>query len=418
MRSLARPLVRVPDVLRAARVNLREVPRLLAEQAAPRYERLLRLCREDLPRIATGCRDGATQANLAEADTTAVRAVVEFLGYLREDLLPRAAAPAPLGAGATSVLLQSEALEPTSPDSLIARGRRELEWIRARLDSLAARPAGTTEPPADSLTGLFQRALDEIRGAMDRHTAVTLPEEGRLDVRQGPPDRSDQPLVRLDAPGTWERGSTDAWLVVTPSDPHGDRDWLGGRIAPPARPRAAVLAMREGLPGRYLQAMIWRSLPSRLRRLTAPATTTEGWARYAVQMMIEQDSDGNPRLESAWLEEAQQEVAACVACLSFHTEHMTLGEAEAFLARAGTIPPAEAARAARRAAAGLDAVAPVLGRWQILDARRRVQARLGVHFDLRAFHDALLAQGAVPIPLAAAAVLEASRPPAMGTPPR
>lgn len=90
-RALARRLARVPDVLRAARVNLREPPRTLLAGALPGYERLLGLYRTELPAFAARCREPHTQADLAEADTLAVRAVEDFLGYLREDLLPRAA---------------------------------------------------------------------------------------------------------------------------------------------------------------------------------------------------------------------------------------------------------------------------------------------------------------------------------------
>ena len=90
-RSLAKRLERVPDVLRAARVNLREPPRRLLEEALAGYERLLAFYREDLPAFGARCREPRTQADLAQADTLAVRAAEDFLRYLREDLLPRAA---------------------------------------------------------------------------------------------------------------------------------------------------------------------------------------------------------------------------------------------------------------------------------------------------------------------------------------
>jgi hypothetical protein len=89
-RAVTGRLARVPDVLRAARVNLREPPRELVAGALPGYERLLDLYRAELPAFGERCREPRTQADLAEADTLAVRAVEDFLDYLREDLLPRA----------------------------------------------------------------------------------------------------------------------------------------------------------------------------------------------------------------------------------------------------------------------------------------------------------------------------------------
>jgi uncharacterized protein (DUF885 family) len=98
-RAMARRLTRVPDVLRAARVNLREPPRARVEQALPGYEHLLRFYREGLAPFAARCREARTQADLAEADTAAVRAVEAFLDYLRQDLLPRAPAGPDAGPG-------------------------------------------------------------------------------------------------------------------------------------------------------------------------------------------------------------------------------------------------------------------------------------------------------------------------------
>ncbi len=89
-RAMARRLARVPDVLRAARINLREPPRALIEAALPDYERLLRFYRGGLSAFGARCREPRTQADLAQADSTAVRAVEDFLDYLRVDLLPRA----------------------------------------------------------------------------------------------------------------------------------------------------------------------------------------------------------------------------------------------------------------------------------------------------------------------------------------
>jgi len=91
-RAMARRLARVPDVLRAARVNLREPSRELVERALPGYEHLLQFYRSGLAPFAARCREPRTLGDLAQADSAAVRAAEEFLDYLRQDLLPRAPA--------------------------------------------------------------------------------------------------------------------------------------------------------------------------------------------------------------------------------------------------------------------------------------------------------------------------------------
>jgi hypothetical protein len=89
VRAVARRLGRVPEVLRAAQVNLREPAPERVAAALPGYEQLLALYRAELPAFAARCREPRAQADLAEADTLAVRAVQDFLDYLRQDLLPR-----------------------------------------------------------------------------------------------------------------------------------------------------------------------------------------------------------------------------------------------------------------------------------------------------------------------------------------
>jgi uncharacterized protein (DUF885 family) len=420
-RALARRLARVPEVLRAARVNLRDPPALLVEDARPAYERLLRFYRSAVPQVGTECREERVQADLAQADSSAVRAAEDFLDYLQADLPPHAAGPAALGEEATRRWLADVALESASPDSLIARGRRELAQIEARLDTVAAivAPGGSLgialdslrvgAPPADSLPRHFERALEGLRAFISTHAFVSLPESERLRVREAPPYRRGGPLVALDPPGPRDAASTEAWLYVTPPESLWSAERGRTDLAALDRWSAQVLLMREVFPGRYLQAIAWRRAPTRLRQAFAPATTTEGWARYAGQVMLERGyGAGDPRLERAWLLETRRDVAGAVATLAFHTERMTLEEAAAFLERAGAMAPEEARHEARRIAAGFDGAAPALGRWQILELRAELSARLGARFDLRAFHDALLRQGAVPLPLAGAALLAAA----------
>ncbi len=87
-RRATRRLRLVPETLRAARVNLREVSRGAAEQGAREFEDVLALYRTGIPARTGACHDEYVQAALSEADTAAVRAVESFLVFLREDLRP------------------------------------------------------------------------------------------------------------------------------------------------------------------------------------------------------------------------------------------------------------------------------------------------------------------------------------------
>ncbi len=90
LQTITRRLRGVPEALRAARVNLREVEAARIEASLPGWARVLSLYRRTLPDYAEPCREAGVVADLAEADTSAVRAVQEFVDYLRNDLLPHA----------------------------------------------------------------------------------------------------------------------------------------------------------------------------------------------------------------------------------------------------------------------------------------------------------------------------------------
>src|SRR5436190_16355671 len=83
----SRRLKLVPEVLRAARVNLKRPPRLFVEVAISEFTGALDFYRKTIPALTTECREPLLHADLAEADSMAVHAVEEFLAELREDVL-------------------------------------------------------------------------------------------------------------------------------------------------------------------------------------------------------------------------------------------------------------------------------------------------------------------------------------------
>ncbi|HKQ57589.1 MAG TPA: DUF885 family protein, partial [Candidatus Eisenbacteria bacterium] len=125
VRLAVRRLERVPDALRAARIELRDPPRVLTEEAIVRFEAVLRFYRETVPALAAGCRSALMQADLAQADTAAVRAVEGFIAYLREDLLPVSNGALAIGPEGCRRLLESELLVEVAPIEtlLVAEGR-------------------------------------------------------------------------------------------------------------------------------------------------------------------------------------------------------------------------------------------------------------------------------------------------------
>src|SRR5204863_6207730 len=131
----------VPEILRAAKINLRHPPLRLTEIALDQARGALRFYRETVPALSATCHDAAIEADLAETDTAAVRAMEDFVRYLDEDLKPRSDGTLALGRDVYQRKLWVDEMDRTPVDSLLARGRAELERTRARMTELAARIA-------------------------------------------------------------------------------------------------------------------------------------------------------------------------------------------------------------------------------------------------------------------------------------
>jgi hypothetical protein len=158
----------VPEVLRTARVNLANPPRLLTERAIARARSLLRFYRSDLPGLVEGCRAPRSQSTLAEADTLAVRAVGEYLIYLERDLLPASHGELAIGGEACRQLLSATLMSEVPPLT------RCCSKPRAR--SGAARRAGFARGAG---LGLGTRALLDSLAATTSWETSRSPREGR-----------------------------------------------------------------------------------------------------------------------------------------------------------------------------------------------------------------------------------------------
>jgi len=418
VRSATRRLRLVPEVLRAAKLNLRHPPRLFTEVAISQAAGVLQFYRVGIPELTAGCRDAPAQADLAEADTNAVQAVESFLVFLREDLLQRSDGDFALGRDTYQKKLACEEMETTPVESLLARGERELERTRARMATLAERIAPgqgvaaaldsleRDHPEPDHLVGAVRQQLEGVRAFVRAHDLVTVPAHEDLVVRETPPFRRSLSFASMDAPGVWERVAHRAFYNVTPAEPTWSTRQQRDHLAFFNRYASQIVTIHEALPGHYYQFLASRGLRSRVRQAFPCGTATEGWAHYCEQMAIEQGyGDGDPRYELAQLSGALQRLGRLVVGISLHTAGMTLADAERVFEERCYMAPINAEREARRGALDPTYLVYTLGKWRILELREDVRARLGDRFRLRAFNDALLAQGGSPAPVARAGVL-------------
>jgi uncharacterized protein (DUF885 family) len=170
-----------------------------------------------------------------------------------------------------------------------------------------------------------------------------------------------------------------------------------------------ALTFHEAIPGHHIQGALAQELKGlpRFRRELGDPAFTEGWAHYAELLADELGLYSGDAGRFGMLSDQALRAVRLVVDTGMHQFGWTRERALAYM-RSHTAEPAEdAAREIDRYIAWPgQALAYKLGQLEILKLRAEATARLGAQFDVRAFHDALLSNGAIPLPVLRAAMGE------------
>jgi uncharacterized protein (DUF885 family) len=168
----------------------------------------------------------------------------------------------------------------------------------------------------------------------------------------------------------------------------------------PCRLEIGATALHEGYPGHHVQLLAAQASPSLVRRLTATPITVEGWALYCEELMAEQGFFEGPaeqlfqRLHLLW------RAVRIVVDIGLHTRGLTPDQAtDELVERLGMDRTKAALEVSRYCAWPTYQLCYAVGRRELLRLRADIQAREGAAFSLRAFHDALLTYGGLPVSL-------------------
>lgn len=166
------------------------------------------------------------------------------------------------------------------------------------------------------------------------------------------------------------------------------------------------LFLHEVFPGHHLQISIARentALPN-FRRVNNFPAFAEGWARYAELLGVEMGLYRDTYQHLVWLNSELWSAAGLVADVGIHAKGWTREQALRFLAE-NTLSPylsadfesGNASQVERIIAQPGYALAYRIGQLKMSELHARAERVLGLRFDLRAFHDELLKDGAMPL---------------------
>ena len=139
------------------------------------------------------------------------------------------------------------------------------------------------------------------------------------------------------------------------------------------------------MPGHFVQGLTLRAHPewSLVRRAAQSYATTEGWAHYAEQMMVDQGfGDGDPRVRLMQLQDALLRDCRLIDAFGLHTGSMTLAKATELMQTECFQSPGSAYKEARRGTEDPGYYAYTLGKLMILHLRDDLQRSQGAAFSL------------------------------------
>jgi uncharacterized protein (DUF885 family) len=171
-----------------------------------------------------------------------------------------------------------------------------------------------------------------------------------------------------------------------------------------------AIAYHEGVPGHHLQFSIAQELtglpPFRKYNLDLNAYT-EGWAFYSERLGKEVGFYQDPYSDYGRLQNEMWRAVRWVVDTGVHSQHWTRQQMVDFFHEHTAMDDENInTEVDRYIAWPAQALSYKMGQMKILELRARAQKELGAKFDLRAFHDAVLDQGPLPLDMLEAKINE------------
>lgn len=391
------------------RVALRGVPRQIEAliPSEPRESALL----QALGKLPTSVPSGPALEMRARAEQSyrdhVAPAYRELLRYLAEEYLPACREPVgasalPDGSDAYAYLVRLHTTTDLTPQQVHEIGLAEVERIRGEVQQVMARAGfhGTFAEFTEKLRTDPSFYFQDATALLDAYRSLAKqvePELPRLFGRLPRLPYGIVPVPEFSAP------TTPAAYYMSGSPEAGRAGFFFANTYDlGVRPKWGMedLLLHEAVPGHHLQLALAaeiQGLPS-FRKHTGPTAYVEGWGLYAESLGEELGRYQDPYSKYGQLDGDLWRAIRLVVDTGMHALGWSREKALTYFQE-------NSGRAEHEATVEIDryivwpgqALAYKMGQLKIRELRTRAEQRLGPRFDVRAFHDLVLAQGALPL---------------------
>jgi uncharacterized protein (DUF885 family) len=289
------------------------------------------------------------------------------------------------------------------PASLSAAERQNL-IIRAVLDKIAEEHSAP-----DQLKPQAAKDLDEVKGFVRAKNLLSLPPRDNLQVIDTPEFmRGIYGVAGFNSAPPLEP-QLGAFYWITPVPPSWSKEKVESKLREYNLYKMKGITIHEAIPGHYVQLELANDIQPVLRRLIRTVlgngSYVEGWAVYAEKLFAESGYYG-AKYELSYLKGELRMFANVILDVRLHTLNMTDQQALDLMMKDTFQERAEAEGKLQRAQLSSCQLPTYFVGWrEWLNLREDYRKAAGAKFNLRAFHDAALAEGALPMPILKKVVL-------------
>ena len=341
-----------------------------------------------------------------ERAIAAANVAVEMYASWLEDTLVDGTDAWPVGRERHDAIVAHRAFDGLDSDAILELGWQKLSEEKAARVAAAREidPDATeaevvdrikSDQPADFHAALaaYRDAMLRARAHLIEHDLVTIPDDERIDVIETPEYlRNVIPFAAYFAPANFDN-DPEGIYIVTPSVGHDPNAMREHNLA-----SISNTSIHEAYPGHHLQLDAARRHPSLTRLMTDAPEFVEGWGMYSELMLREHGFDDDPRFRVVMHTDAIWRACRIILDVRMHRGELSLDEATDFMVEHTSFERANAqAEAKWYTYRPTYPLSYLLGRTLLLQLRADEAGRLGDGFSLKAFHDALLRNGSLPI---------------------
>jgi uncharacterized protein (DUF885 family) len=240
--------------------------------------------------------------------------------------------------------------------------------------------------------------VNDIRSFIREKEILTLPDPDRCQVIEMPEFRRGNSLAYLD-PALPLDPNGQSYYAVSPPPAIWGADKVRSFLEEYNRYMLQILTIHEAYPGHYVQLEYSNRSPSLIRRVLQSGVYIEGWAVYTEQMMLDQGyGGGDLALRLNQLKFYLRAVANAILDYKMHCTELSDSDALRFLIEDAYQSEGEARlKIVRAKQSSVQLSTYFVGRMAHYRLRQQLQRELGDQFQLGRFHEAVLAEGSVPV---------------------